>query len=422
VEIESPNTITGVSAWADTTQPTSSAPATRRALGLIFSIMLMDIIGLSILTPVAPYMVQRYSNEALMVTMVTVIYAAAQFFAAPLMGKLGDRYGRRPVLLVSLVGQAAGYAIFGIAGALWMLFLGRFIGGVTGGNLSTATAYIADVSKPAERARNFTLIGIAWGLGLILGPALGSLFGQFSLETPAFAAAALSIVNVLLGIFLLPESLPKERRETARMRVRDLNPIVSIFEMAHKPGLGWLLVVLGLFFFAFNGINSTATLFFIQRFGAQPGEVGLVLVMGGVALAVVQFVLVGRLVPRFGARIVAIASLVGQALGDIAIFVAPAYWMLFPLNMLVSAMSGFTFPTLTTLTTDRVLPREVGLLMGVTTAVGSLMNIAGPLWAGAVYDGVMPGAPFWMGAVVLTLAALMLMRTTHMAPVSVAAN
>ena len=373
--------------------------------------MLMDIVGLSVLLPVAPYIVGRYSSEALMVTMVTVIYAAAQFFAAPLMGKLGDRYGRRPVLLVSLVGQAAGYAMFGIGGALWVLFLGRLIGGITGGNLSTATAYIADVSKPTERAKNFTLIGMAWGLGLILGPALGSVFSQISLEAPAFAAAGFSLVNVLLGLFLLPESLPRDQRETRPIRASDFNPLVSIAEMARKPGLGWLLLVLCLFNFAFNGINSTATLFVMQKFAAEPWQVGLLLMVRGGALAVVQFVLVQRLVPRFGAQGVGVASLAGQALGALAFFFAPVLWLLYPINMLVSAMSGFTFPTLTTLVTDRVPHREVGLLMGVTTAIGSLMNIAGPLWAGAVYDGVMPGAPYWMGAVVFMLASLMLART-----------
>ncbi len=352
-----------------------------------------------------------------MVTMVTVVYAAAQFFAAPLMGKLGDRHGRRPVLLVSLVGQAAGYVLFGIGGALWVLFLGRLIAGVTGGNLSTATAYIADVSRPEERAKNFTLIGMAWGMGLILGPALGSVLGQISLEAPAFAAAGLSLVNVLLGIFLLPESLPKEQRETAPMRANDFNPIASIAEMARKPGLGWLLLVLSLFYFAFNGINSTSTLFVIQKFEAQPSQVGLLLVTGGIALAVVQFLLVRRLVPRYGEKRVAVGSLAGQALGALAIFFAPFLWLIYPLNMLVSALSGFTFPTMTTLTANRVPHREVGLLMGVTTALGSLMNIAGPLWAGVVYDRVMPGAPYWMGAIVFVLAAVMLSRASASAPV-----
>lgn len=372
--------------------------------------MLMDIVGLLVLSPVAPFIVRRYSNEALMVTMITVIYAAGQFFAAPLMGKLGDRYGRRPVLLVSLLGQGIGYIIFGMGGALWVLFLARLVGGITGGNLSTATAYIADISRPEERAKNFTLIGIAWSLGLILGPAIGAVFAQISLAAPALAAAVLSFVNLLLGIFLLPESLPKERRETTPMRTRDFNPIVAIFEMARKPGLGWLLLVTCLFNFAFNGINSIATLFMIQKFKAQSWQVGLLLTLGGVALAAVQFLLVQKLVRRFGEKLIAIASLVGQAVGNLAIFFSPVFWLVFPLNMINSATSGFTFPTLTTLNTNRVLPHEVGLLMGVTTALGSLMNIIGPLWAGAVYDHVMPGASYWMGAVIFVLAAVILRR------------
>ena len=390
---------------------------TKRALGLIFSIMLMDIVGLSVLSPVAPYIVRRYSSDALMVTMVTVIYAAAQFFAAPLMGKLGDRYGRRPVLLVSLIGQAAGYLLFGVGGALWILLVGRLIGGITGGNLSTATAYIADVSKPEERAKNFTLIGMAWGLGLILGPALGSVFGQFGLEAPAFAAAVLSMINVLLGIFLLPESLPVAERETTPMHGRDFNPLASIADMARKPGLGMLLVVACLFQFALNGIGSTNVLFLIAKFSAQPWQVGSLLVLGGVSLAVVQFVLIQRLVPRLGSQRIAVASLVGQAGAWLAVFFAPVLWLIYPIYMFGSAMSGFTWPTMTTLLANRVPHREVGLLMGVSTGLGSLMNIAGPLWAGVAFDAVMPGAAHWMGAFVFVAAALLLMRQKDIKPV-----
>jgi DHA1 family tetracycline resistance protein-like MFS transporter len=391
-------------------QPEETLTSTKRALGLIFFIMLMDVIGITILAPVAPYIIRRFSNEALMVTMVTVLYAGGQFIAAPLIGKLGDRYGRRPVLLVSLFGQGIGYLIFGLGGSLWMLFLGRIIGGITGGNLSTAAAYIADVSKPEERAKNFSLIGTAWSLGLILGPAAGGLLGQLNLGAPAYAAAALSILNVLLGIFILPESLPKERRETTSMHANDFNPIVSIFEMARKPGLGWLLLVTCLFNFAFNGINSTSTLFVIQKFSAQTWQVSLLLMLAGGAITVTNFMLVPRVVPKFGEKMVASVSLLGQAFVNVAIFFVPLFWPIFLLNMLVSGISAFTFPTLTTLSIDRVPHREVGLLMGVTTGVGSLMNIFGPLWAGSVYDHVMAGAPYWMGAIVLVVAGLMLFQ------------
>jgi multidrug resistance protein len=383
---------------------------TKAVLSLIFVIMLMDVIGITLLSPVAPYIVQKYSSEALMVSMLTVLYAGGQFVAAPLIGKLGDRYGRRPVLLISLLGQAIGYLIFGMGGALWILFLGRIIGGITGGNLSTASAYIADVSKPEERSKNFALIGMAWSVGLILGPAAGGLLGQLNLQAPAFAAAGLSLLNVLLGIFILPESLPLERRETARMRPNDFNPIVAIFEMARKPGLGWLLLVTALFNFAFNGINSTSTLFVIQKFSAEPWQLSLLLGLAGIAVGATTFILVPRLVPRFGDTKIARVSLFGQSVIDVSIFLMPLFWPIFPLNMMVSAISAFTFPTLTTLSTDLVLHREVGLLMGVTTGLGSLMNIFGPLWAGAMYDHVMVGAPYWMGAIILALAGVMLLR------------
>jgi len=384
---------------------------TKRALGLIFAIMLMDIVGLTILYPVATYIVLRYSGDALMVTMITsVIYAAAQFLAAPALGKLSDRYGRRPVLLISVFGSAIGYVIFGIGGALWVLSLSRLIGGITGGNLSTASAYIADVSKPEERAKNFTLIGMAWGLGLILGPAMGAALGQISLEAPAFIAAALSLSNVLLGLFLLPESLPKERRETTPIGVNDLNPLAAIGEMVRKPGLGWLLLVLCLFNFAFNGINSIETLFLIQKFSAQPWQIGLQLVLVGIAIAMVQAALVQPLVPRYGEKAIAKICLLGQGFSALAMFFAPIFWLIYPITVIKSAVSGFISTTLTALNANSISPLEQGALMGVITALGSLMGVLGPLWAGAVYEGVMLGAPYWMGAAVFFLAALMLAR------------
>ncbi len=388
----------------------TASHSTRRSLALIFMIMLMDVIGITLLSPVAPFIVRQFNDQALMVTMITVLYAAGQFIAAPMLGKLGDRYGRRPVLLASLAGQGLGYIVFGLGGSLWVLFIGRIIGGITGGNLSTAAAYIADVSKPEERSKNFALIGTAWSLGLILGPAAGGLLGQLNLSLPAYVAAVLSFINLLLGIFILPESLPKERRDTSPMRPSDFNPIVAIFDMARKPSLGWLLAVLFLFNFAFNGINSTSTLFFIEKFNAQTWHISLLLILAGIAITVTNSFLVPRAVPVFGEKRVASTSLFGQGLVFVIIFLVPLFWPIFLLNPLISMISAFTFPTLTTLTIDCVTPREVGLLMGVTTGLGSLANIFGPLWAGVIYDRVMVGSPFWMGAIILVIAGAMLFR------------
>ena len=247
---------------------------TKATLGLIFAILLLDVVGISMLYPIAAYIVLRYSNNALMVTMLTVIYAAAQFVAAPVLGKLGDRYGRRPVLLVSLLGSAIGYIIFGIGGALWILFLSRLIDGITAGNQSVAAAYIADVSTPATGAKNFTLIGMAWGIGLVIGPASGAALGQWRLDAPAFVAAGLSLLGVALGFFWLPESLPATQRETAPLRLGDLNPFGTIIVFVGKPDLGKLLLTLCLFNFAFQGMNSTETLFLIEKFAAQPWQIG----------------------------------------------------------------------------------------------------------------------------------------------------
>src|SRR5215212_11741592 len=173
-------------------------PPSNAALGLIFAILLLDVVGISMLYPIAAYLVLRYSDNALMVTLLTVIYAAAQFVAAPVLGKLGDRYGRRPVLLVSLLGSAIGYVIFGLGGALWILFLSRLIDGITAGNQSVAAAYIADISLPEVRAKNFTLIGMAWGIGLVIGPAAGAALGQWRLDAPALLAAGLSLLSLVL--------------------------------------------------------------------------------------------------------------------------------------------------------------------------------------------------------------------------------
>lgn len=390
--------------------PFTNPRVVRRALSVIFFIMLMDVIGITILIPVTPYIVARYSSDALTVTLITVIYAAAQFFAAPFLGKLGDRLGRRPVLLGSVLGSAVGYLIFGFGGALWILFVSRLIDGISGGNMSTASAYIADVSKPEERARNFTLIGMAWGFGLIAGPALGSVFSQITLEAPAFAAAFFSLLSVILGYFFLPESLPPEQRHRDTFTLHDLNPFASIGEVARKPGVGWPLLALCLFNFAFTGINSTQGLFFIHKFNAEPQQVGFVLVLIGVVVAIVQAFLVQPAVARYGEKTVATLSLLGQVILAIATFFAPLFLLVYVTTVLANAVSSFTFPTLTALSANLIPQREQGVFMGVSAALASLMSVLGPLWAGIAYDHIVPGAPYWSAALGFGLAAFILMR------------
>jgi multidrug resistance protein len=392
------------------TSVTSTQKTTKRALGLIFFIMLMDVVGLTILMPVAPYIVRRYSNDASMVTLLSVIYAAGQFVAAPFLGKLSDRLGRRPVLLACVLGSAIGYFIFGIGGALWVLFLSRLIDGITGGNMSTAAAYIIDVSRPHERAKNMTLMGMAFGLGFIVGPAAGGALGQINVDLPVFAAGVIALISVGLIYFLLPESLPHERRETRPLRLIDFNPFASIGYMLRKPGLGVLLLVYALFNFAFDGSNSITGVFLVDKFAAQPGQIGLFLILAGIATAFVQAALIGRLVPKYGEKRMALVSLIGNAVGALLIFAAPAFWLIFPIGFVQSAVTGFIWSTLGTLAANRVSEREQGQLSGVNAALAGLMAALGPLWAGVAYDRVMPGAPYWMGAIILVMAGFVLAR------------
>ncbi len=383
---------------------------TKRALSLIFFIMLMDVIGMSLLFPVAPYIVQRYSNDALMVTMLTVIYAGAQFFAAPALGKVSDRVGRRPVLLICVLGSAIGYFIFGIGGALWVLFLSRLIDGITGGNISTASAYIIDVSKSEERAKNFTLLGMAYGVGFILGPALGGALGQWNLNAPLFAAGVVSLVSTVLIYFILPESLPKERRARAQLTLSDFNPFASIAQMAFKPGLALILLVVGLFNFSFDGVNSVTGVFIKDKFAATPLTLGVLFVFVGIATAFVQAALVERLVPRYGEKRMALVGLLASVVGWPLIVAAPALWMLFPITFMQSGITGFIWATTGVMAANHVAVHEQGQLAGVNVALAGLMSMLGPLWAGSVYDHVMPSAPFWMGVVILGFACLMLVR------------
>jgi MFS family permease len=314
------------------------------------------------------------------------------------------------VLLISILGSAAGYILFGIGGALWVLFLSRLIDGFTGGNISTASAYLADVTPPEKRAKNFGILGIAFGLGFILGPTLGGLLSQISLSAPVYAAGLASLISAIVGFFALPESLPKEKRETAPLRPSDLNPFPAIREMLWRPGVGTLLLVQCLFLFVFNGRNSILTVFLIDKFGVQPTQLAALFAIGGLVMAIVQGGLIGPLVKRHGEKQVGLSGLFLQAILSLGLYLAPAFWMMFPVSALATGASGLIWPTMGALIANSVPQDELGKVNGVNTALGSLMSVFGPLWAGVMYDNVSPSAPFWMGAVILIVGCVMLLR------------
>ena len=380
------------------------------ALGFVFSVVLLDVMGLGLLLPIQAYIVRQYSDEALMVAMIPVIYAAAQFFAAPLLGKLSDRFGRRPVILYSITASAFGYFLFGIGGALWVLFLSRLIDGFGAGSASTAGAYVADITPPQDRAKNYGFLGLAFGLGFILGPVLGGVLSGISLNAPVYAAGILSFLAAVIGYFILPESLPKEKRERKPLQLVDLNPLASILEMLRRPTVGGLLTAQCLFFFVFNGNSNMLPVFMIEKFTTEPWQVAALFATGGIVMAITQGGLVGPLAKRFGEKPLAANSLVIQALAAIGVVSVPVLWMLYPVTVLNSIGTGLVWPTLGALLANNVSSEEQGKVSGVSTALGSLMSIFGPLWAGTAYDHIAPVAPFWIGAIIFVLASLILTR------------
>jgi len=366
----------------------------------IFFVVLMDVIGLTILMPVSAYIVRSYSTSALDVTLLSAIYAAAQFLAAPILGLLSDRYGRRPVLLISIFGSAIGYFIFGIGGALWILFLSRIIDGITGGNFSIANAYIADVTTDKDRAQSYALISSAFGVGFILGPTVGGLLSHFSLSAPAYAAGSLSLISFIVGFFILPESLPKEKRINTKIKAKDFYPLTTTFKYIRRPHLWALLLTHILFQFIFTGNNSIYQLFMINKYNISSASIAVLLIVSGFGNVITQVFFVGPLVRAMGEKLVVSISLIGQAIMLILTLLAPYFWMQYLVILISTVFNGFMWPTLTAMISKSVHENEQGSISGVSTALSSLMGIVGPLTMGMLYDSLGHVAPFLSGSIV----------------------
>lgn len=388
----------------------SQAKINKSIVGFLLSVLFFDLIGVTLLITVQAFIVEEYNTTALAVSLLVVIYAATQFISAPILGRISDRYGRRPILLICLLGSAIGYFIFGIGGALWVLYFSRFIDGFTGGNISIAQAYIADISSESEKAKNFGLLGAAMGLGLIVGPIFGSIFSTISLTAPAYAAGIFSLVATVLGFFILPESLPKEKR-TPGIKLGHLNPLKSISKMLNKPIIGILLIVYSITSFAREGFNVNVPVYLIYKFKVTPTDIGIFLALIGIILAVIQGGLIGRISQKIGDKNTATVGLIFQALGFVLFFLAPSLWMIYLTGILIGAGAALYIPTLTAVLSKNVSLSEQGEVFGVTASLSSLTNVLGPLWAGFVYDLIIPSAPYWMGAIILIIGIILISRT-----------
>ena len=347
-------------------------------LVLIFGTIFLDLVGFGIVIPILPLYAERFGASPLMVGLLLSIYSAMQGLFAPILGRLSDRIGRRPVLLLSVIGTAAGFLLMGVANSLALLFLARVIDGITGGNISTAQAYIADITPPSQRSRGMGLIGAAFGLGLILGPAIGGLLSHISLGAPFLFAACLASVNAAAIYFFLPESLPPERRNVARERS---GVLAFVQEAGHRP-LGLILLA---YFFAtvsFSLLTATYALFTERRFGYTAAQNGFLFAGQGLLGAIIQGGLLGWLVKSFGDKKLVVA---GTALLACSLFLLPASATI---NLLLLTTTGIaighslTLAPLNGLASKSVDAASQGRVLGVMQSVASIARIVGPVVGG----------------------------------------
>ena len=397
----------------------NAAPA--RPTSALFFIVLtifIDMLGIGILIPVIPFVVTRFGGDALTIGLLSASFAAFQFIGAPILGQLSDRHGRRPLLLVSLLGTAIGWFAFGAATTLTLLFAARILDGLTGGNISIAQAYIADVSRPADRSKNFGLVGAAFSLGFIIGPAIGgALSHAWGLSAPAYFAGTLALANTVFGYFMLPESLDQTRRRSTGVTWRQANPLPGLISAMTSAHLGTILAALFAFNFAAVGLQSNFVLFSFERFNWGPGQNAVLFSVIGVLGALMQGVLMRRLVHHFSDRRLALVGLSAHGLMLVGVAVAPSAWMLFPICGVMSLASGMSTPIFTGMISKSVSAEAQGATLGITQSVSSLTRIFGPLWAGFAYSHIGRSAPYWSGALILAIAAA-LVRSYRAGPVA----
>ncbi len=390
----------------------SALPSSRRnaAIAFILVTALLDVMSMGIVIPVLPQLIESLSGSiaaaGLWNGLFVALWAGMQFLCSPVIGSLSDRFGRRPVILVSVCGLALDYVLMALAPNLWWLALGRILAGVTSSSFTSVFAYMADITPPEDRARGYGLIGAAFSAGFVAGPLVGGMLGEVSLRAPFWAAAALSGLAFLYGLLILPESLPVEKRMAFRWR--RANPFGALKLLRSHPELSGLAIVNFLLYFAHHLFSAVFVLYAGERYGWGAWQVGTLLAMVGLLDMIVQGVLVGPVVKRLGDRTTMVVGLSFGAVGVAAMGLAPTGW-LFVAAMFPNALWGLAMPTIQSLMTRRVSESEQGQLQGANNSVGSIAGIASPLFFGAVYSASVGGAPFFpfIGTAFLMAAAVL---------------
>ncbi len=394
------------------------------ALVFIFFTLLMDSIGFGIILPVMPDLIMEVSGDGLGKAAIyggwlMFVYAIMQFFFAPVLGNLSDAYGRRPVLLVSVAVLGCNYLIMGFAETLTLLFVGRIISGIGAATYSTCNACIADTMPPEERVQYFGMMGAAFGMGFVIGPVLGGFLGEFGSRVPFFATSALIFTNLLLGLFLLPESLKKEhRRDFELLRA---NPFIAFREMSRFKVVFGLLGVIFLYNLGHHALPAVWTFYSIEKFNWSPREIGYSLGFIGMLMVLVQGVLIRYLVPVFGLRWSGILGFTFTMVAFLGYAAAPSTWVIY-VAMIPGALGALASPAVSSIASSQVGPDQQGELQGTFASLMSLASILSPpimtLMFGVFSDNeagiYFPGAPFLLAAILTMMSLGLFVRTTQL--------
>jgi DHA1 family tetracycline resistance protein-like MFS transporter len=399
----------------------------KAAIAFILLTLFIDILGIGIIIPVLPELIKSFvggddSQAGWYVGLIGASYAFMQFIFAPILGALSDRFGRRPIILISLFGLGIDFLVQGFAPNITWLFVGRILAGVMGASFSTANAYIADISTSETRARNFGFVGMMFGLGFTIGPALGGLLGGFHLRLPFFVAAGLSLVNWLYGYFILPESLPADKR--SNFSIAKANPFAAMRHLGVYPIVAGLAIAFVFTSLAQRGLENVWILFTGFQFGWSKQTNGIVLALVGIMAVIVQGGLVRPAIKKFGERGTVILGLSINALAFLGYGLATEGWMI-PCIIIFGSIGGLAGPAIQTIVAGAVKPTEHGKVQGALTSLMSLTNIPAPLiftmglfsyFTSDRAPFILAGAPFLLGSLLIFIALIVVLQVFRRLP------
>lgn len=367
-------------------------------------------IGFSIIAPVVPFLVQPYisspGQQAIVVTLLTSVYAFCVFFASPVLGALSDKYGRRPLLLVCLLGSAIGYLVFGIGGALWVLFAGRIIEGITGGSIGTIFAYFADIIPPEQRTKYFGWVSAVVGVGTVIGPTVGGLLAKIDYSAPMYFGAIITLVNVIYGFFFMPESLAKTHRLKEITLVR-LNPFIQLANLLSMKNLNRLLISAFLLWIPNGSLQAVFSQFSMDTFNWKPAIIGLMFSIMGVQDIISQGLIMPKLLKRLSDKQIAILGMVSEIIGYslIALSTLFSFYPLFIVGMFIFGFGDSIFgPSFNGMLSKSVASSEQGRVQGGSQSIQALARMIGPIIGGQIYVSFGHAAPAIMGVILIAAA------------------